>query len=115
MDMHTHFLRDDTRLEGFVRARGGRQGGWNPELVGKPQTIDDLKFQTTSRRSISTATPRWRCSAARASEDPRDWFLTNEMKADARAEGQQAGRFEAHVLARHLHAGLRRLDGRGRP
>ena len=27
MDMHTHFLRDDTRLEGFVRgARGGRQG-----------------------------------------------------------------------------------------
>ena len=27
MDMHTHFLRDDTRLEGFrALARGGRQG-----------------------------------------------------------------------------------------
>jgi hypothetical protein len=31
MDVHTHFLRDDTRLEGFVRgARGGRQGGLEP-------------------------------------------------------------------------------------
>ena len=25
MDMHTHFLRDDTRLEGFVRSTRGRR------------------------------------------------------------------------------------------
>ena len=29
MDMHTHFLREDTRLEGFVRSR---------EAVGKAGT-----------------------------------------------------------------------------
>ena len=45
MDMHTHFLRDDTRLEGFVRAREAvGKAGWNPALAGKPQTLDDLKF-----------------------------------------------------------------------
>ena len=45
MDVHTHFLRDDTRLEGFVRGREavGRTG-WNPQIAGRPQTIEDLKF-----------------------------------------------------------------------
>jgi uncharacterized protein len=44
-DMHTHFLRDDTRLEGFVRSREAvGKAGWNPALAGKPQTIEDLKF-----------------------------------------------------------------------
>jgi hypothetical protein len=39
MDVHTHFLRDDTRLEGFARGREAvGKAGWNPELVGKPQT-----------------------------------------------------------------------------
>ncbi len=45
MDMHTHFLRDDTSLEGFVRSREAvGKAGWNPGLVGKPQTLEDLKF-----------------------------------------------------------------------
>ena len=45
MDMHTHFLRDDTRLEGFVRSREAvGKSGWNPALAGKPQTLEDLKF-----------------------------------------------------------------------
>src|SRR5687768_12460899 len=45
MDTHTHFLRDDTRITGFVRQR---------EAVGK-----------AGWRSSSTATPRWRSSRAR--------------------------------------------------
>jgi uncharacterized protein len=45
MDTHTHFLRDDTRLEGFVRQREAvGRAGWNPALAGKPQTLEDLKF-----------------------------------------------------------------------
>ena len=45
MDMHTHFLRDDTRIMGFVRQREAvGKAGWNPLLAGKPQTIEDLKF-----------------------------------------------------------------------
>src|SRR5262245_39685185 len=43
MDMHTHFLRDDTRLEGFVRSREAvRKAGWNPALGAKRQPLDDL-------------------------------------------------------------------------
>src|SRR6201987_3862556 len=46
MDMHTHFLRDDTRLTGFVHMREAvGKAGWNPDLAGKPQTIEDLKFE----------------------------------------------------------------------
>ena len=45
MDMHTHFLRDDTRLEGFVRSREAvGKASWNPALTDKPQSLDDLKF-----------------------------------------------------------------------
>ena len=45
MDVHTHFLRDDTRLVGFARMREAvGKAGWNPELAGKPQTVEDLKY-----------------------------------------------------------------------
>ena len=61
MDVHTHFLRDDTRLEGFVRGREAvGKAGWNPSSVGKAQTIDDLKYPNWFKESSSTATPRWR-------------------------------------------------------
>ena len=34
MDMHTHFLRDDTRLDRFVRMREAvGKSGWNKDLV----------------------------------------------------------------------------------
>ena len=45
IDGHTHFLRDDTRLLGFVKMRAAvGKTGWNKELSGKEQTIDDLKY-----------------------------------------------------------------------
>ncbi|HEX7968600.1 MAG TPA: hypothetical protein VF502_10290, partial [Stellaceae bacterium] len=45
MDTHTHFLRDDTRLTGFVKMREAvGKAGWNKTLGDRPQTIDDLKF-----------------------------------------------------------------------
>ena len=61
MDMHTHFLRDDTRIDTFVRQREAvGKAGWNPELVGKPQTIDDLKFNNYFKEIYSTAIRRSR-------------------------------------------------------
>ena len=43
-DGHTHFLRDDTKLEAFVRMRQDVADlGWNRKLAGK-QTIEDLKY-----------------------------------------------------------------------
>src|SRR5580704_8004177 len=43
IDTHTHFLRDDTRLMGFVKMREAvGKAGWNGEIGDRPQTIDDL-------------------------------------------------------------------------
>src|SRR6202030_4737350 len=45
MDMHTHFLRPGTRIQTFVNQRRAvGKAGWNPEVAGKEQTIDDLMF-----------------------------------------------------------------------
>ena len=45
LDGHTHFLRDGTQIQTFVcmREAVGR-AGWNPDLIDKLQTIEDLKF-----------------------------------------------------------------------
>src|SRR5215471_12052666 len=87
MDMHTHFLRDDTRLEGFVRSREAvGKAGWNPALAGKPQTLDDLKFANYFKEIFFDSDTKVALLSGSGSEDPRDWFLTNEMKADARAK-----------------------------
>src|ERR1700755_3210966 len=53
IDGHTHFLRDDTRLSGFVKGREAvGQWGWNKELSGKEQTLDDLKFSNLRQRNL---------------------------------------------------------------
>ena len=46
MDVHTHFLRDDTRLDGLraQRARRSARPAGIPTLAGKPQTLEDLKY-----------------------------------------------------------------------
>ena len=86
MDMHTHFLRDDTRLEGFARSREAvGRAGWNPALAGKPQTLEDLKFANYFKEIYLDSDTKVALISGSGSEEPRDWFLTNEMKAEARA------------------------------
>ena len=85
MDMHTHFLRDDTRLEGFVRSREAvGKAGWNPALAGKPQTIDDLKFANYFKEIFLDSDTKLACISGSYSVDERDSFLTNRMKYEAR-------------------------------
>jgi len=84
MDMHTHFLRDDTKIMGFVaqRAAVGKSG---VESIASRQGADDRGTEsspTTSKKSTSTATPRLACITGAPSEIPADWFLTNEMKVE---------------------------------
>jgi uncharacterized protein len=87
MDMHTHFLRDDTRLEGFVRSREAvGKAGWNPALAGKPQTLEDLKFANYFKEIFFDSDTKVALISGSGSEEPRDWFLTNEMKQDARTK-----------------------------
>jgi predicted TIM-barrel fold metal-dependent hydrolase len=102
MDMHTHFLRDDTRIMNFVRQREAvGKAGWNPGLQGKPQTIEDLKFANYYKEVFLDSDTKIACISGSPSEEPLDWFLTNEMKHEARAKiNQEAGgkRAFAHAI-----------------
>ncbi len=91
MDVHTHFLRDDTRLAGFVRGREAvGKAGWNPALVDRPQTIDDLKYPSWFKEIYLDSDTKVALISGAPSEDPRDWFLTNDMKLDAKSRVNQA-------------------------
>ena len=85
MDMHTHFLRDDTLNVNFVRQREavGKQG-WNPALKEKPQTIDDLKFPNYFKEIFLDSDTKVACISGSYSVDPKYSFLTNDMKHTAR-------------------------------
>jgi hypothetical protein len=111
MDCHTHFLRDDTRIMTFVRAREGvGKAGWNPALVGKPQTIEDLKFANYFKEIYLDSDTKVALISGSPSDIPEDWFLTNEMKAAARAKvNKEAGsrRMLSHAIFTPGRAGWR--------
>ena len=102
MDCHTHFLRDDTRIMVFVRAREAvGKAGWNPALAGKPQTIEDLKFANYFKEIFLDSDTKVALISGSPSDVPQDWFLTNEMKAEARAKvNREAGsrRMLSHAI-----------------
>ncbi|MBM3547901.1 MAG: amidohydrolase [Alphaproteobacteria bacterium] len=102
MDTHTHFLRDDTRLMGFVAAREAvGRSGWNPALREKPQTIEDLKFGNYFKEVYLDSDTKVALISGSPSEIPEDWFLTNEMAAEARDKvNREAGtkRMLAHAM-----------------
>jgi predicted TIM-barrel fold metal-dependent hydrolase len=87
MDMHTHFLRPGTRIMTFVAQRNAvGKAGWNAALGSKEQTIDDLMFQNYLKEIYLDSDTKVACISGAPSEVPEDWFLTNEMKAQARAD-----------------------------
>ena len=90
-DCHTHFLRDDTRLLAFTLAREAvGRAGWNPQLGERPQTIEDLKFDNYVKEIFLDSDTKVALISGAPSDDVRDWFLTNEMKADARRRVNEA-------------------------
>ncbi|MGE0046643.1 MAG: amidohydrolase family protein [Hyphomonadaceae bacterium] len=91
MDMHTHFLRDDTRLMGFVAMRQavGRLG-WNAALGEREQTIEDLKFDNYRREIFLDSDTKMALISSAPSDIPEDWFLTNEQMAEARTRVNEA-------------------------
>ena len=102
MDDQTHFLRDDTRIMVFVAMRESvGKAGWNPLLQGKPQTIEDLKFPNYFKEIFLDSDTKVAVLSGSPSHEPRDWFLTNEMKYDARAKiNKEAGtkRLLSHAI-----------------
>lgn len=86
-DGHTHFLRDDTRLDGFVKMREAvGKAGWNPALTGKSQSLDDLKFANYFKEIFLDSDTKVAILSSAPSDVASDWFLTNAMAADARAQ-----------------------------
>ena len=102
MDTHTHFLRDDTRLTNFIAAREAvGRSGWNPQLQGRPQTIQDLKFGNYFKEIYLDSDTKVALISGSPSEVAEDWFLTNEMAVEAREKvNREAGtkRLLAHAM-----------------
>jgi predicted TIM-barrel fold metal-dependent hydrolase len=102
MDMHTHFLRDDTRIMNFVAMRTAvGKAGWNKQLADKPQTIEDLKFGNYVKEMFLDSDTKIALISSAPSDIPQDWFLTNEQMADARAKvNKEAGyrRLFCHMI-----------------
>jgi predicted TIM-barrel fold metal-dependent hydrolase len=89
MDMHTHFLRDDTRLDQFLRGRAAvGKMGWNPELVGKEaaQSLDDLKFANYFKELFLDSDTKIVLLTNSPSEIPQDWFLPQDQVFKTRAK-----------------------------
>ena len=102
MDMHTHFLREGTPIRAFVAQREAvGKAGWNPLLVGKPQTIDDLMFPNYVKEIFLDSDTKVSCISGSYSEDEKFNFLTNDMKRDAREKvNKEAGtrRMFSHAI-----------------
>src|SRR5580704_10518321 len=100
IDGHTHFLRDDTRLMGFVKGREAvGQWGWNKELSGKEQTIDDLKFNNYVKEIYMDSDTKVSLLSNSPSDVPEDWFIPQDQVFKTRAAvNEKAGtkRMMAH-------------------
>src|SRR5580700_4357066 len=102
MDMHTHFLRDDTRIKNFVAMRAAvGKAGWNKQLADKEQTIDDLKYGNYFKEVFLDSDTKIALISSAPSDIEQDWFLTNEQMAQAREKvNKEAGyrRLFAHMI-----------------
>jgi hypothetical protein len=109
MDMHTHYLRDGTPIRAFVAQREAvGKAGWNPLLVGKPQTIDDLMFPNYFKEIFLDSDTKVACISGSYSVDEKFSFLTNQMKADTRERiNKEAGtkRMFSHAIFTPGHPG----------
>jgi uncharacterized protein len=80
IDGHTHFLRDDTRLMGFIKGREAvGQFGWNKELSGKEQTIADLQYGNYVKEVYMDSDTKVALLSNSPSDVPEDWFIPQEQ------------------------------------
>ncbi|MBV8492590.1 MAG: amidohydrolase, partial [Alphaproteobacteria bacterium] len=101
IDGHTHFLRDDTRLMGFVAMRNAvGKSGWNKQLTAEgEQTIDDLKFGNYVKEIYMDSDTKVALLSNSPSEVPEDWFIPQEQVFKTREQvNKEAGsrRMMAH-------------------
>ncbi len=91
LDVHTHYLRDDTRHMGFVEMRKAvGRAGWNPALNPAEQSIKSLKYANWFKEVFLDSDTKVALISGAPSDEPTDWFLTNEMKFNARKKINEA-------------------------
>src|SRR3546814_12490108 len=81
--------------------RDAAANGWNPALKGKPQTIEQLKFDNWFKEMFLDSDTKVALISGAPSEIERDWFLTNPMAIEARDRiNREAGsrRAMAHAI-----------------
>src|SRR6266436_3448369 len=102
IDDQPHFLRDDTRLMGFVKQRESvGKFGWNKSLAEKEQTIDDLKYQNFVKEIYMDSDTKIAILSNSPSEKPEDWFLPQDVVFKTRETvNKEAGsrRMLAHFI-----------------
>ena len=102
IDDQTHFLRDDTRLMGFVKQRESvGKAGWNKALGEKEQTIDDLKYGNYVKEIFMDSDTKVAVLSNAPSEVPEDWFLPQDIVFKTRETvNKEAGsrRMLAHFI-----------------
>src|SRR5947208_5559980 len=100
IDGHTHLLRDDTRLMGFIKAREAvGKAGWNKAIGDKEQTIDDLKYSNYIKEIYMDSDTKVALLSNSPSEVPEDWFIPQEQVFKTREQvNKEAGsrRMMAH-------------------
>src|SRR5262249_55874389 len=115
MDMHTHFLRDDTRIQTFLNQRKAvGQAGWNPALAQKEQTIDDLKFANYLKEIYFDSDTKVACISGSPSGGPTGLVPDQRDEGTGARHHQRHRRHEAFLLPRDLHPRLSRMDGSDR-
>jgi uncharacterized protein len=83
-DCHTHFLKDDTRLQNFVdlRTDTGRRG-YNPALEDHEQTFKDVRFPNYVKELFLDSDTKVAVLSGAPSDLPQDWMLSNDAIRDA--------------------------------
>ena len=116
MDTHTHFLQATTRASpaSCACARRSARAGWNPGLAGRPQTIEDLKFDNYFKEIFLDSDTKVALISS-APSDVRGRLVPHQSDDGAGARPRErAPRRPAHAEPRDLHAGPARMDGGGR-
>jgi uncharacterized protein len=102
IDDQTHFLRDDTRLMGFVKQRESvGKAGWNKAIGDQEQTIDDLKYGNYVKEIFMDSDTKVAVLSNSPSEVPEDWFLPQDVVFKTRETvNKEAGsrRMLAHFI-----------------
>ena len=73
MDVHTHYLRDDTRHMGFVEMRKAvGRAGWNPALNPAEQSIESLKYANWFKEVFLDSDTKVALISGAPSDEPTD-------------------------------------------